>query len=265
MTTTVRSAWAGPGARRALAVSRTGRVATLHRTAAYLELTGGWVLVAGAREPRGPLTLTVDRLPAGTLAPGDPVAVSSAELRAGTLRIALDGAWSRAHADATAVGAAGTVAPPAARAHAARAALAQCQTPPPELHDGLDALGDGAHGRAVRLLAGVGDGLTPAGDDALAGYAAWRHALDGRAPALADAAAPRTSPLSLAYLRCAEHGELAEPAARTLRAVRAGDADAAAARARTLRRWGATSGSALMWGIAVGASVPAATVAGAGR
>jgi hypothetical protein len=64
----------------------------------------------------------------------------------------------------------------------------------------------------------------------------------------------RCSPLGLAYLRCAERGELPEPVAALMRAIRAGDAVVAERRARALSRWGASSGAAMLWGIAAAAS-----------
>ncbi|MFN8123312.1 MAG: DUF2877 domain-containing protein [Thermoleophilia bacterium] len=104
----------------------------------------------------------------------------------------------------------------------------------------------------MTLLAGLGEGLTPAGDDVLCGLAGWRHAW-GDPVAVSGAAASRTSPVSLAYLRSAERGELPEAAALVLAAIRAGDAPLAARRAAALRSWGATSGSALLWGMAAAA------------
>ncbi len=59
--------------------------------------------------------------------------------------------------------------------------------------------------------------------------------------------------MSLAYLRCAERGELPEAAAAVLAAIRAGHAPLAARRAEALRTWGATSGNALLWGMAAAA------------
>lgn len=65
---------------------------------------------------------------------------------------------------------------------------------------------------AVRTLAGVGDGLTPAGDDVLVGatLALWlcqpRRA-DLLAQMMAETAAPRTTTLSAAWLRAAARGE----------------------------------------------------------
>jgi len=58
------------------------------------------------------------------------------------------------------------------------------------------------------------------------------------------------SPVGLAYLRCAERGEVAEPVARVLAAVRHGDVTAARRAARALGAWGASSGAAILWGLA---------------
>ncbi|HEV2775641.1 MAG TPA: DUF2877 domain-containing protein, partial [Solirubrobacteraceae bacterium] len=61
------------------------------------------------------------------------------------------------------------------------------------------------------------------------------------------------APLGRAYLRCAERGELPAPAAAVLSAIRRGDRAGAARRAARLADWGASSGAALLWGIAAGA------------
>ncbi len=110
------------------------------------------------------------------------------------------------------------------------------------------AAGDLAAGAAA--LAGLGEGLTPAGDDVLAGFAAWRWAL--AAPVTLPA--ERCAPLGREYLRCAERGELPQPAAAVLEAILAGDAGGAARRACGLAAWGASSGAALLWGLAAGAA-----------
>jgi hypothetical protein len=101
----------------------------------------------------------------------------------------------------------------------------------------------------VAALAGRGEGLTPAGDDVLAGFAAWRWTR-GAAVSLP---AQRCAPLGREYLRCAERGELPQPAAAVLKAILAGDAVVAARRASGLASWGASSGAALLWGLAAGA------------
>ena len=100
------------------------------------------------------------------------------------------------------------------------AALDVVAPAPAELAAGLDALAAGDLAAGVAALAGRGEGLTPAGDDALAGFAAWRWAR-GAPVALP---AQRCAPLGRDYLRCAERGELPQPAAAVLEAILAGDA-----------------------------------------
>ena len=93
-------------------------------------------------------------------------------------------------------------------------------------------------------LAGRGSGLTPAGDDILAGYAAGLTLFHGRrqeAEEIAAVAAPRTSSLSATLLRHAARGELPEPAHRLLE-----DGDP-----EPLRRFGHSSGRALLLGLAL--------------
>jgi hypothetical protein len=66
----------------------------------------------------------------------------------------------------------------------------------------------------AELYAGRGTGLTPAGDDLLAGYVAGLVLLHGetkRAARLAKEAAARTVPLSATLLRHAARGEVPEP------------------------------------------------------
>jgi hypothetical protein len=215
-----------------------------------VKLTGGWLLVATPRAPRGPLTLLVSGLETRPLAPGDEAWVDDA-LHVGVHTIELD----LAAASPRAIGldlASGTTRP-GWRA-ALTAALEACAAPPRELAEGIAALRRGDLAAAIAALAGRGDGLTPAGDDVLAGYAAWRHA-GGRGdaaagPSLAALAAARASPIGLAYLRCAERGEVPEVLARLLRAIRAGDAGLARRRAGALSSWGASSGAAMLWGVA---------------
>ncbi len=141
---------------------------------------------------------------------------------------------------------------PAPALGAAASAAVAGDRPAPALRPGLVALRAGRVRHAVGLLAGRGEGLTPAGDDVLTGYSGWVAAAGGPTAPLSVLAAGRASPIGLAYLRCAERGELPGAAAATIDAILAGDPEAAARRARVLRRWGASSGSALLWGIAAG-------------
>jgi len=245
----MRAVVVGPGARRALRDGATGSVELAFGPGGYLRLDGGWVLLAPARSPLGPLSALVAGLARGDLVPGDAAAVAGDVLVVGPLRIDL----SRARD-----------APPACTRSLAtgwRAALAAAldvvAPAPAELAAGLDALALGDLAAGAASLAGRGDGLTPAGDDALAGFAAWRWALG--APAVIPA--ERCAPLGCDYLRCAERGELPQPAATVLNAILAGDVAAAARRARGLATWGASSGAALLWGMAAGAAWTHATPA----
>jgi hypothetical protein len=211
-----------------------GTVEVVLARGGYVRFDGGWVLLAPPRSPLGPLSLLVERL--GALEPGAAARVRAGVLHVGGARIELAGA--RVPPPPRAV--------PLRRSWRAALAAAERSCPAPDgLEDGLGALRRGDVAAAAGLLAGRGPGLTPAGDDVLAGFAGWRHA-DGAPVKLT---APRGSPIGLAYLRCAERGELPEPARCTLEAVRAGDAALAARRARVLSRWGATSGAAILCGM----------------
>ena len=238
----VRAAVIGPGARRALREGAGGVVELAFGPGGYGLLGERRVLLAPARSPLGPLSILVAGIARGDLVPGEPAGVSAGALVVGALRIELEGA-----AEA-----------PAPRAHALvpgwrralAAALDVVPAAPAALGVGLEALASGDVAGAVTQLAGRGEGLTPAGDDVLAGYAAWRWA-HGDPVALP---ARRCAPLGRDYLRCAERGELAQPAARVLEAIRAGEPRLAARRARLLAGWGASSGAALLWGMAAGAA-----------
>jgi hypothetical protein len=103
---------------------------------------------------------------------------------------------------------------------------------------------------ATRLLAGLGPGLTPAGDDYLLGIMA-ALGLIGRsnlAQEIAEAALPRTTLLSGAFLRAAEKGLFAEEWHRLVEALLQGKEQATAEACERLSYWGATSGRAALAG-----------------
>jgi hypothetical protein len=207
----------------------------------YLRLAEHWLLVAEPGSVFGPLSLVVAGLDRGTVHPGQPVCVRKERLKIGKQGVSL--ARVRERRPAAGPAPAGPAGGPFAAPGAA---------PPIGLAPGLLALAGGRLKDGVWLLAGRGEGLTPAGDDALAGYAAWRHST-GRPVAISRLAAGRCAPLGLAYLRCAERGELPGAGVALLAALRSGDRAAASAAAPTLRAWGASSGAAMLWGIAAGA------------
>jgi Protein of unknown function (DUF2877) len=125
------------------------------------------------------------------------------------------------------------------RAQRALAALAQGLAAGPPTRD--------AHlHAAVRDLIGLGPGLTPSGDDVLAGALLGLHATGNAALAaqlgahVAAASIEATSPLSAAFLRCAVDGETSAPLHQALSAALA-NADWPTA-LDTLGRIGHTSG-----------------------
>jgi len=112
----------------------------------------------------------------------------------------------------------------------------------------------------VKALVGLGEGLTPSGDDFLVGLLAVLH-ITGTLPC--SAAAPvreqfceyvrlGTSQLSGEFLRCAFEGHFAEPLVMLMRALWVPASDAWPAYAATLATVGHSSGVDAMVGIALG-------------
>jgi hypothetical protein len=246
---TARALFAGPGALRVLRPGRVGVVELVLSRGAYLRAGDDWLLLVDPDAPFGPLSVAVAGLRRSALQPGQQAFVERGRLRLGEQHVSLERLRPRRSARIPRPGrAADTV-------EAAAAALAVTGGPPEALVPGLRALRRGRTRDGVRRLAGLGEGLTPAGDDALAGYAAWRRAT-GAPVHLSALAAGRSSPLGQAYLRCAERGELPEAGAAALAAVLAGDCRAASAAAVALSDWGASSGAASLWGIEAGVAEP---------
>jgi len=128
------------------------------------------------------------------------------------------------------------------------------------------AIGAGDHpgaSAAARTLIGLGPGLTPSGDDVLAGVEAalraLRHPVAGFLAGALDDIGDRTTSVSAALLRHAADGEFAERIATVVAALLSGsERDLPDALDRSVA-WGATSGSDTLFGILVG--LDAATVA----
>jgi hypothetical protein len=239
--------FAGPGACRALVDGARGEVELVFNGGAYVRLgSSGWLLLSRPSAPFGPLSIAVDGLDGLDLEPCAPAQMTDQRLVVADEAVTLRRVRERR---ATPIGAARSrVGDLPATRRATAAAHAELPTPPAELLPGLSALLVARVRDAVALLAGLGEGLTPAGDDVLAGYAAARVAL-GTPVSLSAAAATRSSALGLAYLRCAERGELPEAGATLLSAIRRGSVADARTSAIRLRSWGETSGAALGWGI----------------
>ena len=101
-------------------------------------------------------------------------------------------------------------------------------------------------------LAGRGIGLTPAGDDFLAGIMLWAWlAYPAPGPlcrALVEAAAPRTTTLSAAFLRAAARGECDAAWHQLLAALSTGSAAQFAPAVQRVVAHGATSGADMLAG-----------------
>jgi Protein of unknown function (DUF2877) len=127
--------------------------------------------------------------------------------------------------------------------------------------------------RAARGLAGLGPGLTPSGDDLLAGFVgAWTlvgDALGGDraararvAAAVVAGAARGASPLGGIWLEHARRGELLEPMTRFVTSLLAPDPRGLDAAVRGALAVGSSSGTDWMVGFLLGASVPLEAAAG---
>jgi hypothetical protein len=112
---------------------------------------------------------------------------------------------------------------------------------------------------AAKRLVGLGPGLTPSGDDILAGLLVTLRVLGGApeqalAGAIAEAVLPtaydRTTALSATLLHCAARGQAGREVAAVLRGLTG--AEPLGPAAARLRAAGHTSGADLIWGIALG-------------
>jgi hypothetical protein len=147
--------------------------------------------------------------------------------------------------------------------------LALLDTPPPDdailatAHQAVVALEQGWAGDQEQLqrgavgLAGLGTGLTPSGDDFLGGAMLWAW-LTHPAPesfcyAIAQAAAPRTTTLSAAFLRAASRGECSAAWHALLAALNEGAGEQITTAAQGVLAHGASSGADILAGFLWGA------------
>lgn len=234
----------GEGAREVLARPATGRVVAVYRRAAYLRLGGRLVALVSAGIPSGPLHLRCSTIPA--LRVGESVAGDGARLAGGAWALRCDGpVWHGAL--------------PGREALARRADDALVRA---GLHPDAERLaaplGDGGLEGVEALAAAVGGrgpGLTPSGDDLLAGVLvvarlAWGPAARRRLDAVL--AAVRTTEVAGAFLAWAARGQSVAPAHDWLVAVAAGDRPAGEAALHRLHAMGASSGRHLAAGLALG-------------
>lgn len=225
----------GLGAREAFAAGATGTVAAVFSKAAYLRLPAGLVALTTWEAPPGPIHARGD-VPLHRLAAGDILTVDLSHTTA----------WEgTALTPETLTAGAGPLLDALTRAPASALADPAYE---PRLTRAVRCVDRGDLDGAVDALAGLGPGLTPAGDDALAGILLVLGAYD-RAAAVGAADRARTNDIARAFLAWAARGQSIEPVHRLLAA---GDAGRASAALADLLRFGHSSGADLAFGLRVG-------------
>ncbi|MGQ0668441.1 MAG: oxamate carbamoyltransferase subunit AllH family protein [Actinomycetota bacterium] len=245
----------GPGAREALSAGGEGTVLAWFPRACYVSLPGGLLVLVGPTVPPGPIHLALDR-PLPPTKTGSTVRVSGGRVAVGdrTIDVLTAVAWSGPLPSPRAVLATTGAAARAALDVAAGSALASDQFRDRALR-ARRALRAGNLEKSADILAGLGPGLTPSGDDALAGIlfairAAAGETIEPRAALVAGSA--RSGPIPRAFLAWAARGQALQPAHDLLLAVTAEDGEGAARAAWALGAVGETSGADFLLGLAWG-------------
>jgi hypothetical protein len=257
--TDVRLLLVGHGGRQVLLGSRRGVVHSVFRKAAYLRLEAGLIAVTGPGVPPGPVHLCSERL--GAHCVGQVVLVTPDRVTVGAVAYDLGAPdWD-------------PVLPTSMALHAGRATLLRAtrHLTVPDLDLDVGCLGRGSRPLptgvtdAVRngdlaglrcLVSGRGSGLTPAGDDLLAGvllYASGLWGESGRSELCAGADGSATGDIAAAFLHWAARGSCVQPAHALLDAAGRGDDAAAEVAMRALAGIGASSGRDLAFGVGLAA------------
>jgi hypothetical protein len=237
---------------------------------------GGVISLVLAEIGNGPLNVVLDGTNGdfATIRPGMPAWFSESELRVGELQVGLDGAvlweprpdWEKLEAHRAVIAdqlpllraLALRQAPPNSLlclfhsfpydkfTGASKVTFTALVSAAAQLRSGWQGDNSKLHSGVTRL-AGLGNGLTPSGDDFLAGVMLWAwlaHA--AREPfchSLLEAAAPRTTTLSAALLRSAASGECSAPWHRLLEALADSDQGQWLAATDDIMSLGNTSGA----------------------
>jgi uncharacterized protein DUF2877 len=252
----VRVVLAGAGARQAVRPGASGTVLASLSRACYVDLPGGLAALVAPDVHPGPMHLVLDgEVP--RVGKGAPVVVAGGKLVVAGVSIDLRGMgpWSGA-----------LPLPPLVRDRAVllREVLevaARGSSLPGmgnRAVEGLERLEAADIAGAAPCLGGLGPGLTPAGDDTLAGALFAVRAACGPPvePALARLAGGiRTGRISLAFLEWAVQGQSLAPVHDLVAAAVRGDREGAAVAARALADIGATSGADFALGLRAGLPV----------
>lgn len=217
---------AGLGARQALNRPADGRVLAVYRRAVYLLMPAGLCALTTASAPPGPLHLRCATLP--RCRPGGRVRTDGRTLAGDGWALTLDAPrWTG-------------------------------RLPAPGRLPG--AITPAEVARRAPALTGRGPGLTPAGDDVLAGLLLVARAASGPGSEprlLGIAGRARTTAVAAAFLSWAARGQCIEPAHDVLHALAREGPAARTPNGDRLAAIGATSGRALLLGIRIGLDVRA--------
>jgi Protein of unknown function (DUF2877) len=247
----MRAVLVGAGAREALAVGGAGRILAGFRRAYYLELPGGLVAVVPRSVHPGPVHLVVDE-PLPEARGGAPVRVEGCTLLVGGQAVDLSAAkpWLGRLPDPTATVAAGPLLAHATTRFAGHSALLSGRYRR-QVERFLGALRAGDLAAGATELGGLGPGLTPAGDDALAAVLLHLRWADpaGEATLRSVASSVRTGVVAAAFLACAARGQALAPAHDLLGAAANSEEGRALAAARELSGVGESSGADFCLGL----------------
>lgn len=245
----------GAGVSSALVGSRPGRVVGVFSSGLYVVSDSHIFAVADQRVPAGPVHLIVDR-PIGPVREGTRVQFSGGTIDIGTVRIDLHNVepWRPAH-------------PSAADLEVARPILAAVLTPDqvvPDLtsvwHEAMTCIAQRDLHRLQTLTGGRGGGLTPSGDDLLAGvvlFDAFENPHPSRLARRVELMArTKTTNLSLTFLHWAAIGHSIAPVHALFDAATTGEQQAVRDVVGAVDRVGGSSGRALLAGIAAAAQQP---------
>ncbi|HEY3238486.1 MAG TPA: DUF2877 domain-containing protein [Acidimicrobiia bacterium] len=267
----------GAGAREVLKVPGPGTVVGIYRLAAYFRLPGGIVALVAPGVPPGPLWIRADPVFGRALRLAHaPTAGQEQGLRLHA-RVTVGEQWLEVAGMRLPIADAATwrgpLPDPVRLRAAVRLALEVLATAPRSalldepwrsaLRRAESAVLQGDLCGAAAVLGGHGPGLTPAGDDALAGILLAHRALSGAGAEphlLAAARSALTTDLSAALLAWAARGQAVEPVHGLLTAVAAGDWPGAVTATRRVASLGASSGADLLLGLRLGLSSPTAGV-----
>jgi len=227
-----------------------GRVAAVFRRAIYLSVPGGLFALVGPDAEPGPLHAHMTRLP--DVSTGDPVLASGGRLSVAGRPVPGRPAVWRA-----------PPLPEPGRAGAIARTLRRVLDHEPDLAFGAGTVPIPVDpDEAAATLAGRGAGLTPAGDDVLAGLllvARMRAGPAAEARLVAIAGTCRTHDISRAFLAQAARGRSLAAVHDLLDAGADGDEDAARRARARLARVGHTSGLDLAYGVLAGCTDNAVT------